>query len=481
MGVAKESRMTRNLDSRLSYKSVAVAAALSMLASLILISPSSADVAPPHQPPGSNLEPGAETTQVRMVAEKVVINVLEAAPTDSLGQARVTTNFTMHNLGNLSETMAARFPIAFSDGFSSYPEIKNIEIRVDGKQTTYRRVDGPELYYGDIEVPWAEFEVTFPTGTDVLIQVAYDLEGTGEIPFIAFYYLLQTGAGWKDDIGSGEIIVRLPYEANPQNVILDEQIGWSQTSAGATFSGREITWRFENLEPDDMDNFEVSLVMPSVWAKILVARNQVATNAGDGEAWGRLGKAYKEIWTYRRGFRQDPGGVELYQLAIEAYKKAVTLLPNDALWHAGFADLLSIHAYYAGFEQDATSESLQALREIEQALQIDPSDPKVQEIALNMSYLFPLGMQPNGQGFVFPWLTATPLPPTEGSLPTEPTQTEEAQTPTSQPPLATKTASQPIVSFPCGSATIPFILAAAFIFRGTKSRVRDSAANSPLT
>ena len=464
--------MTRNPVLRVSYKSLTFAMALSLLAGLLLISPTSADVAPPHQPPGSNLQPGEEFTQVRMASERVLIEVVADTPADSLGQARVTADFTMHNLGSQTETMAARFPIAFSDGFSSYPEIKNIEIRVDGAQTAYRRVDGPELYYGDIEVPWAEFDVTFPAGQDVLIQVSYDLEGTGEIPFIAFYYLLQTGAGWKDDIGSGEIIVRLPYEANPQNVILAEQIGWSQTTAGATFSGKEIIWRFEDLEPDDTDNFEVSLVMPSVWEQILVERNRVAAEAEDGEAWGRLGKAYKEIWMYRRGYRQDPGGVELYQLAIEAYEQALTLLPNDALWHAGFADLLSIHAYYAGFEQDATNEALRALREIDLALQLAPDDPKVQEIALNISFLFPLGMQPKDQGFEFPWLTATPLPPTETSLPTaEPTEAEEVKTPTPQLSVATEPASEPGFSFPCGSAAMPLIFAAVFIFRGKKPKI----------
>ncbi len=407
-----------------------------------------------------------------MAAERVIIDVSEDTPADSLGQARVTADFTMRNLGSQTETMAARFPIAFSDGFSSYPEIKNIEIRVNGAQLAYRRIDGPELYYGGVEVPWAEFDVTFPAGQEVLIQVSYDLEATGEIPFIAFYYLLQTGAGWKDDIGSGEIIVRLPYEANPQNVILAEQIGWSQTTAGATFSGKEIIWRFDNLEPDDTDNFEVSLVMPSVWKQILVERNRVATDAEDGEAWGRLGKAYKEIWMYRRGYRQDLGGVELYQLAIEAYEQALTLLPDDALWHAGFADLLSIHAYYAGFEQDMTNEALRALREIDLALQLAPDDPKVQEIALNISFLFPFGMQQSGQGFEFPWLTATPLPPTETSLLTaEPTQAEAVKTPTQQLAVATEPTSEPGFSFPCGSAAIPLIFAAAFIFRGKKPKI----------
>lgn len=406
-----------------------------------------------------------------MASERVLIDVLADKPAGSLGQARVTADFTMHNLGSQPETMAARFPIAFSDGFYGYPEVENIEIHVDGTRVAYRRVDGPELYYGDIEVPWAEFDLSFPVGKDVLIQVSYDLQGTGEIPFIAFYYLLQTGAGWKDDIGSGEIIVRLPYEANSQNVILNEQIGWSQTTAGGTFSGKEIIWRFDHLEPDDTDNFEVSLVMPSVWKKILVQRNSVATNAADGEAWGQLGKTYKEIWMYRSGYRLDPGGVDLYQLAIEAYEHAVTLLPNDALWHAGFADLLSIHAYYADFEQDTTNEVLRALREIDMALQLAPNDPKVQEIASTISYLFPLGMQANGTGFDFPWLTATPMPPTETSSPTaEPTEAEQINTPTPKLSTATETATQPGFSLPCGTSALPLVFVAVFIYRAKKSK-----------
>jgi hypothetical protein len=50
------------------------------LALLILIlfafpSMALADVAPPANPPGSNLQPGSETTQVRMMAETVLVDV----------------------------------------------------------------------------------------------------------------------------------------------------------------------------------------------------------------------------------------------------------------------------------------------------------------------------------------------------------------------------------------------------------------------
>ena len=52
---------------------------------LIFPSSASADIAPPAQPPGSNLQPGTESTQVQMQAETVLIDVQAGAPSKSLG------------------------------------------------------------------------------------------------------------------------------------------------------------------------------------------------------------------------------------------------------------------------------------------------------------------------------------------------------------------------------------------------------------
>jgi len=46
--------------------------------------------------------------------------------------------------------------------------------------------------------------------------------GFGYPPHIIFRYILETGAGWKDTIGSGEIVVVLPYEASLENIVFDE-------------------------------------------------------------------------------------------------------------------------------------------------------------------------------------------------------------------------------------------------------------------
>jgi hypothetical protein len=380
-----------------------------------------ADIAPPQNPPGSNLDPGAETTQVRMVAEIVLIEVQKDTMPGSLGWAHVTADFTMRNLGDTSESMAVRFPIAVNNGYdNSYPEITNVAIKVGGEQVAFRRANYPAEFgiFRDDIVPWAEFDVAFPVGQDVSIQVAYNLSGTGYSyrPFFTtFNYILETGAGWQDTIGSADIILHLPYEANIQNVIFDE-IGWGSTTPGGTFRDTELRWHYEDFEPGPegpVQDMEFALVAPAAWQAILTERDNVTKNQNDGEAWGRLAKAYKEVFFYTKGYRTDKGGEELYAASIEAYEKCLSLKPDDAEWHAGFADLLAYHSYVS----NDSAETHRALEEIHSALQLAPNNSKVLEIAENVQLMFPEGMLKIENRFDFPWLTQTPtLVPTIAPL-----------------------------------------------------------------
>jgi hypothetical protein len=103
-----------------------------------------ADSAPPYNPPGSNVDPGSEITQVRMVAETVLVDVQADTTPNSLGSARVTADFTMHNIGNEAENLAVRFPISSNVGRDVYPEIADLIISIDGKQVSYRRANYPD-------------------------------------------------------------------------------------------------------------------------------------------------------------------------------------------------------------------------------------------------------------------------------------------------------------------------------------------------
>jgi hypothetical protein len=283
--------------------------------------------------------------------------------------------------------------------------------------------------------------VTFPPNQDVNIQVSYLLEGTGEYPFVAFYYLLHTGAGWNGTIGSADLIVRLPYEATTQNVIFDESTGWSQTTPGGAIQGQDVRWHFEDLEPDQSNDFQISLVMPSAWQQVLRERGNVSANPNDGEAWGRLGKLYKEMFFFRKGFRTDAGGQQLYALSMDAYEKCLSLLPNDALWHAGFADLLAYHAWFSAYDaQDVRPEMLHAMQEINTALQIAPDNKKVKEIADTIYYSFPAdSVRQLESGYDFLWLTTTPDLSTPTLVPVEVTFTPPAAPTATNLPAITET------------------------------------------
>jgi len=342
--------------------------------------------------------------------------------------------------------MGVRFPISSDNGFGEFPEIKDVHIVVDNKTVAAHRISEIDPLWGGEPVPWDEFNVNFPPNVDVNIRVTYTLEGTGEYPYVSFPYIFHTGAGWQGTIGSADLIVRLPYDANTYNVIFGDEIGWSSTTPGGVINGREVRWHFQDLEPEQSNDFQLSLVMPSAWQKVLDEQANLQKNPNDSEAWGRLGKVYKEIQFYRRGFRMDAGGMELYPLSVAAYEKAVTLKPDDAQWHAGFADLLAVHAYYANFNNtEATPDKLRAMREINRALELAPNDPKVKEIAEKIYYLFIEAVQQTESGYVFLWLTATPIPASPTAALVELTSTPPATT----PPLDTETG----VPAPAGEAT----------------------------
>lgn len=408
--------------------------------------PARADIAPPESPPGSNPVPGSESTQVRMVAETVTLDVLAAARGDWPAQAAVTAEFQMLNLGEVEERLEVRFPLGWNDGFFRYPEIRDLQARVNGRSVPVRRVEMPEVaYMGEELVPWAVFEVVFPPGETVEIQVRYTADGFGETPNVAFKYLLETGAGWKDTIGTADIVVRLPYEANAYNVLLDGHTGYSSTTPGATIAGNELRWRFEDLEPGREDNFEVSLVFPQIWRNVLLEQERVKANPQDGEAWGRLGKLYKEITRLRRAMRADDGGQALYLESIAAYEKAVTLKPDDALWHFGFADLLWYHFYWHVYWEANRdlSELERAANHLQRSLALDPGNERALALVDEIAYEIPGAVERRGDQVVFLILTATP----EVTLPwePEPSETPEPQataTPLPEPSAApTSTAS----------------------------------------
>jgi hypothetical protein len=218
--------------------------------------------------------------------------------------------------------------------------------------------------------------------------------------------------------------------------------GYAVTTPGFEFRGNEVRWHLENLEPASENNIEISLLPPSMWQKILNETSNVTRNPQDGEAWGRLGKAYKEAIRMPKGFlRRDAVGREMYALSRDAYERCLTLLPKDSLWHAGYADLLWSHylfdIYFAG-EADTEGVMPRLLSELKIALELDPNNQIARELLDSISMSVPDVVQKTGAGYDFLALTATPIPPTSFSVATE-TQIVDTPQPTATIAASTKT------------------------------------------
>lgn len=395
-------------------------AVLVIMCSLLaaLPTPVHADIAPPEQPPGSNPQPGAETTQVRMLSETVTMDILSMVPSGSLGQALVTASFTMRNTGSSEEKMAVRFPLGVADERSGNARINDFRVKVDGKAAATREITGSDPYYDFGTVPWIEFDAVFPPEKDVMIQVSYTLEAGGESPFSLFSYVFSTGAGWNGTIGSAALIVRFPYEVSELNVLPSYRADEPNLVEDHRLSASELKWTWTDFEPDRGNNFEITVVTPSLWKKARELEAQLAKTPNDGERWGMLAKLYKSFAFDSRGkgFRfgninGDNGAIELYARSLAAYEKAVALKPLDAQWHAGFADLLIYHAYFAGFEgTSTTAEMIRGLNELDTALKLAPQDAVVLAVAEQNAWYAGDGMEKIGEKYTFPWLTATPAP-----------------------------------------------------------------------
>jgi hypothetical protein len=442
---------------------------------LFPVSSAHADVAPPETVPGSNLVPGGESTQVRMMAETVILTVSQD-PADVDGAvAETQAVFTMRNMGTTEESMAVRFPLSFfnggSDGFFNFPEIPFIAVKVDGKSVPTRNEMQPFLSTEmgrsseREEIPWAVFDVIFPPNQDVMIEVVYNVEGFGYYPYEVFKYVLETGAGWNGTIGSAEIILRLPYEANEQNVWIEGVEGYGSATQGGVFNGNEVRWTFNELEPTFENNLQFVVVTPSAWNKIQTETQTVTNNPNDGEAWGRLGKAYKELITMKHGYlRMDSVGQEMYKLSRAAYENCLALLPNDPLWQYGYADLLWSRYYFDIYmmgvpdDEGLLSKTLTALQT---ALELDANLQPAKDLLLEISYSIPDAVQQNeDESFTLLGLTATPVPPTPWGGDATPTVVPTAATPTATfatgvipPSTPEPTASNPL----CGGA---FLLSA---------------------
>ncbi len=436
------------------------------LVSAIHFQPASADMAPPPPASGSDLYPSIENTNVRMVSETVLMDIAGYSE-NPLGEAQVTAQFFMRNMGEVTEQMQARFPLNSPDyilelelksgdefcTFIDAPAVYDFSVWVNDEKVdsniTFEtildfRASNPDTGDVYITVPcWAHFDIVFPPGQDVSVKVSYTISGydpssrAGGVGNVEYFYVLRTGAGWYDTIGRADIVARLPYDVTNLNF----RSCWPDT---CVISGKEIAWHFENFEPEE--NIEIRIMKPSIWLRILTETENLQVNSNDGESWGRLAKAYKDSSDNGRGqlVVWDDLSAELYSLSKDAYQKATELLPNDADWHYGFADLLCRYAEW----NEATREDWAAcVQQIKLALDIKPNHEAANELLQYLSLdekLIDLSGPEPIYLILTPQPTATSTPiPSNTPIPTKPlTRTPENTTTSTTAPISTSAPTQ---------------------------------------
>jgi hypothetical protein len=459
------------------FRPFAGAVCLALLALLIGPQPALADIAPPEPPVGSALAPEGEVTQVRMLAETVKIEVSSVSDY-ATGHAGVSADFTMRNLGAETEQMDVRFPLCFNsyaliDGlYYYYPPVADFRVWVDGKEAGVTYQD-EELYNPKtaMDMPvacWAHFPVTFPAGQDVDVRVRYTQQGYAGLDhgiydtYINYNYILFTGAGWEDTIGSAEIEVHLPIPVSEMTV-------FEMPDESEQVDAQTLRWRYTDFEPAQYDNkkisvFRITILNPKYYVQLMEREQAVAADPEDGDAWGFLAKSYKQLVMRERGMDDRPIGAEYFQKSAQAYQQALALKPEDVDWHYGYADLLCQKAFWHFDFADLSEEAVfgrACADELNRTLDIDPDNTRAQEL-LSMFIDNPHYIIKDGR-LIFPEIspTATRVTATPANTPA-PTQTAR---PSRTPLLASATspavtASAPPSLLPAVTNTPPATLAA---------------------
>ncbi len=368
-----------------------VAPALFLAALGLFTSPAPvrADIAPPQLPGGSSLSPGeAAGTQVEMAAEQVTITVgdvtdFKIEEMDVSGvQAQVEAIFQMHNTGDQDEDMQVRFPLVdpygTGDGFSHLPKVEDFAVSVDGEPGEWINMETVNPVSPDLSpVQWAAFDVSFPAGETVEIIVDYSTYSTGYLPLAGFSYILDTGAGWKGPIGEGDIILRLPYIADKENVLTAQ----FSPAPEPTMKDNDARWHFENLEPRREDNWSVTIFSPDFMNEIYDLRELVADNPDDANALKDLGDMYLQAAEGKGIYYLRPGAEGYILLAEDAYLNSLVIRPDDVATNVAYLEALAAHYLGADLVPDAPAPSVEKIaNQVNVVLSLDPENQQAMDI-----------------------------------------------------------------------------------------------------
>ena len=336
-----------------------------LLGPLVLPSPTTADQAPFWESPVGPM-PGHPDNRVRMEAETVEIQVVERG---EAVYAVVRATFDMLNRGP-DVRLKVGFPSWVQDVLLSatdespppqsmfspitFQEVELASFRVWTDEAEYQVVEqliflGEGDRYGK---KWLMWEMPFPSGRPVRVNVAYeqrlDYEWEPERHYVQPMYVLRTGALWDGTIGEATITLAAPsggaFLGGPELFSSRQDDGTVRTTpdAGTFLSADEATdatpthlvWQLRDFEPDR--DVGTTYVLASTWRALQEAEAAVAAPSPTADDY--LGATRTAL-----GVLSDwgPHGrprtlVERYAAPVRAWAwRAVALAPERAeAWEA---------------------------------------------------------------------------------------------------------------------------------------------------
>jgi hypothetical protein len=197
---------------------------------------------------GGAYHPMRGESSVRLVREFIRI---EFSPR----LARTVVEFEFRNEGP-PQTVAMGFPeqVVYDRG-----RYRRFRAEVDGRPLAARPTRWVEESPQTLWARWWVSKVQFAHGERHIIRVRYqEPPGTDEAGY-TYRYLFGTGRTWKGAIGSIDVVLVL--KGFPPAATVYERIppaDW-QSGSGLTWKANRLAWRFQNWEPDEDANLDLSV------------------------------------------------------------------------------------------------------------------------------------------------------------------------------------------------------------------------------
>jgi hypothetical protein len=125
--------------------------------------------------------------------------------------------------------------------------------------------------------------------------VEYHIRPSGSYsqPWLNLYYRLDTGALWKGTIGRADITIHF------EEPLATEQIRAGTGPAGFQVEGKEVRWRFTDIEPQLQDNIQIEYIPFTLYRELERLRSRIEENPRDESRVVDLARRYFSLGPYK--------------------------------------------------------------------------------------------------------------------------------------------------------------------------------------